>query len=318
MLPPLIPVRIRSKVVTAEDIHAFDLVAADGGRLPAFTAGAHIDVEVEPGLVRQYSLCNRPGDTDRYRIAVLRDPASRGGSARIHEVFAEGRVVGVSAPRNHFELDQGARRSVLVAGGIGVTPLLAMAAHLQGAGASFDLHYCARSRSRAAFHDELVGGVFSDRLHFHFDDGPADQRFDPAKAFGAPEPGTHIYVCGPQGFIDWVLEAARAQGWPDASLHREYFSAAPVVTEGDAAFDVRINSNGAVYTIPPDRTVVDVLAENGIEIPVSCQQGICGTCITRVLEGEPDHRDMVLMGTEMDEFAPCCSRARTPLLVLDL
>lgn len=318
MLPQLIPVRIKSKFAVADDIHALDLVPVDGGRLPGFTAGAHIDVEVGPGLVRQYSLCNHPGETDRYRIAVLRDPMSRGGSARIHDDFVEGAVVRISAPRNHFELDDSAGRSILVAGGIGVTPMLAMAAHLQERGGEFDLHYCTRSRSRTAFHDDLVDADFAHRLHLHLDDGPADLRFDPDKAIGAPEPGVHVYVCGPQGFIDWVLTSARAQGWPEASLHREYFSASPVAADGDTAFDLRINSSGAVYTIPADRAVVDVLAEHGIEIPVSCQQGICGTCITRVLEGVPDHRDMVLLGTETDEFAPCCSRSRTPLLVLDL
>ncbi|QBX36676.1 oxidoreductase [Brevundimonas sp. S30B] len=318
MPPSMIAVRIQAKRPAADDIQTFELVAADGGALPPFSAGAHIDVEVEPGVLRQYSLCNRPGETERYRIAVLRDPASRGGSVRLHDAFAEGEAVNISPPRNHFELAPGASRSILIAGGIGVTPLLSMAAHLQAEGADFEFHYCTRSPARTAFHDELVRGDFADRLILHFDDGPDHQRFNPDKALGAPQPGVHIYVCGPQGFIDWVLASARSQGWSDGQLHREYFSASPIVVDGDQAFEVRVNSTGAVYPIPADRTVVEVLADHGIEIPVSCQQGICGTCITRVIEGEPDHRDMVLMGTEMDEFAPCCSRARTPLLVLDL
>lgn len=319
MTPSWIPVRVASKRLIAEDIQSFDLTAVEGGVLPPYTAGAHIDIEVRPGLVRQYSLCLAPGEAEIYRIAVLRDPASRGGSTAMHDELAEGAVVRISAPRNHFELDPAAGRSVLLAGGIGVTPLLSMASQLHRDGKDYVLHYCARSQARTAFHDEVAAGELSPHVRFHFDEGPGAERLDLNIALGAPSAETHVYVCGPGGFIDWVFSTAEALGWPRAQLHREYFSAeAPVASADDEAFDVRIASTGAVYAIPGGRSVTDVLAEHGIDIPVSCQQGVCGTCITRVLEGEPDHRDLVLMGDEMDEFTPCCSRSRTPLLVLDL
>lgn len=319
MIPDWISVCVASKRSIAEDIQAFDLTAVGGGALPAYTAGAHIDIEVRPGLVRQYSLCQAPSEAEGYRIAVLRDPASRGGSTAMHDDLREGDVVRISVPRNHFELEPTATRSVLLAGGIGVTPLLCMAEQLQRDGKEFVLHYCARSRARAAFHDDVANGELAAHVRFHFDEGLDASRLDLAGALGAPSAETHVYVCGPSGFIDWVFSGAEAMGWPRAQLHREYFSAeAPTANADDEAFDVRIASTGAIYAIPGGRSVTDVLAEHGIDIPVSCQQGVCGTCITRVLEGEPDHRDLVLMGDEMDEFAPCCSRSRTPVLVLDL
>ncbi|MFN3537485.1 MAG: PDR/VanB family oxidoreductase [Brevundimonas sp.] len=314
-----ISVRVGAKRFVAEDIQSFELVHPDGDDLPPFTAGSHIDVEVQPGIVRQYSLCNTPGESRRYQIAVLRDPDSRGGSIGMHEALVEGGMVRISPPRNHFALDSQARRSILLGGGIGVTPLMAMARHLTSQNADFVLHYCTRSRSRTAFHDDLTEGPFAGNVHLHFDEGLEAQRLNPEQVLGVPEPGTHVYVCGPAGFIDWVFTAAKALGWPNEQLHREYFSATqPEASGDDHPFEVRIASSGASYTVPAGRTVVDILAEQGIVIPVSCQQGVCGTCITRVLDGEPDHRDLVLMGTEMDEFAPCCSRSRTPVLVLDL
>lgn len=319
MNPSWISVCVASKRSIAEDIQAFDLTAVEGGPLPVYTAGAHIDIEVRPGLVRQYSLCRAPGEAEGYRIAVLRDPASRGGSTAMHDDLREGDVVRISAPRNHFELEPTAARSVLLAGGIGVTPLLSMAGQLHRDGKDFVLHYCTRSRARAAFHDDAANGELAAHVRFHFDEGPGASRLDLESALGAPSSGVHVYVCGPSGFIDWVFSTAEKMGWPRAQLHREYFAAeAPVVSADDEAFDVRIASTGATYAIPGGRSVTEVLAEHGIDIPVSCQQGVCGTCITRVLEGQPDHRDLVLMGDEMDEFAPCCSRSRTPVLVLDL
>jgi vanillate O-demethylase ferredoxin subunit len=313
-------VRVARKSREAESICSYELVRLDGAALPPFGAGAHIDVHLPNGLVRQYSLCNAPGETHRYLIGVLRDAASRGGSQSMHDDVDAGTVLTISAPKNHFPL-VAAKRTLLLAGGIGVTPILAMAETLAGAGAEFEMHYCARSPERAAFTERIETSRFADRVHLHYDSGAADQRLDLAALLAAPAPDTHVYVCGPQGFIDHVLDSARARGWPAAQLHVEYFGAAAVDTGGDRPFDVQLASSGTVVTVPAGRTALEVLAEAGVDIPYSCEEGVCGTCLTRVLAGEPDHRDLYLTDEEHaanDQFTPCCSRARTPLLVLDL
>jgi vanillate O-demethylase ferredoxin subunit len=310
-------VRVARKTREAESICSYELVPVDGAALPPFEAGAHIDVHLPNGHMRQYSLCNAPGETHRYLIAVLRDAASRGGSQAMHDAVDVGTILTISAPKNHFPL-VAARRTLLLAGGIGVTPLLAMAETLAGQGAAFEMHYCVRAPERAAFLERIRTAGFAEQVRVHYD---ADQTFDLAGLLATPAPDTHLYVCGPQGFIDHVLGSARASGWPAAQLHVEYFGAAAVDTGGDRAFDVQLASSGRVVTIPAGRTVLKVLAEEGVEIPYSCEEGVCGTCLTRVLAGEPDHRDLYLTDEERaanDQFTPCCSRARTPLLVLDL
>jgi vanillate O-demethylase ferredoxin subunit len=313
-------VRVARKVCEADDICSFELLPAEGEVLPAFEAGAHIDVHLRDGLVRQYSLCNPPHERHRYLIGVLRDPGSRGGSLALHDEIEAGKLLAISAPKNHFPL-VAASRSLLFAGGIGVTPILAMAEALCAAGADFEMHYSARTPERTAFRERIAGSPFAARVHFHYDCGDEAQKLDAARVLGAPNPDTHIYVCGPGGFIDHLLASASALGWPSAQVHREYFSAAPVDAGGDTPFDVRLASSGQVFTVPAGRTVVEVLAANGIDIPVSCEQGICGTCLTRVLGGVPDHRDVYLTDEERaanDQFTPCCSRSRSAMLSLDL
>lgn len=305
----------------AEGICSFELAAADGSALPAFEPGAHIDVHLDGGLIRQYSLCPGPDQRGRYLIGVLREPASRGGSAAMHALQA-GQRLHISAPRNHFPLVGNARRQLLFAGGIGITPLLAMAEHLAASGHDFKLHYCARTAARMAFAQRIRSGLVGDRVSFHADDGAAEQRLDLDAALGAPQDGNHVYVCGPGGFMDWVLSGAHARGWPETQLHKEYFSApAQPTTAGDEPFEVQIGRDGAVHAVPAGRSVVEVLAGQGIEIPVSCEQGVCGTCLTRVLDGTPEHRDVYLTDQERaanDCFTPCCSRSRSERLVLDL
>jgi vanillate O-demethylase ferredoxin subunit len=314
-------VRVAGKVSEADGISSFELVAADGAPLPPFEAGAHIDVHLRDGLLRQYSLCNPPHERHRYLIAVLRDPSSRGGSTAMHDEIEAGHLITISAPKNHFALEPAAARSLLFAGGIGVTPILAMAEELAGAGADFEMHYSARTPERAAFLQRIAAAPYATRVHVHYDSGDAAQKLDCAAVLGAPRADTHIYVCGPGGYIDHVLGAANALGWPAAQVHREYFSAAPVDEAGDTAFDVKLASSGQVFTIPPGRTVVEVLAEHGVDIPVSCEQGVCGTCLTRVTAGVPDHRDVYLTDEERaanDQFTPCCSRSKSAVLSLDL
>jgi vanillate O-demethylase ferredoxin subunit len=271
-------------------------------------------------LVRQYSLCNDPTERHRWRIAVLRETTSRGGSAGMHERVKVGDSVRVSAPRNLFGLFP-TGPSLLLAGGIGVTPLLSMAQALHRAGRDFEMHYCARSAPRMAFRTEIAAAPFASQVQFHVDDGDAAQKFDVEAVLRGAAPDTHLYVCGPGGFMEHVLGAARRLGWPDERLHREYFAAGPVDTSADGAFDVQLGRSGKRFSVPADKTVLEVLLAQGVDIPSSCEAGVCGTCITRVLEGTPDHRDSYLTDDEHranDQFTPCCSRSLTPVLVLDL
>ncbi|HEY2817116.1 MAG TPA: PepSY domain-containing protein [Casimicrobiaceae bacterium] len=314
-------VQVVGKRVEATDICTFELADPLGNPLPSFGAGSHIDVHIGDGLVRQYSLCNDPRDTQRYLIGVLRVADSRGGSAAMHEQVHEGDVLEISEPRNHFRLAHGAKRSLLIAGGIGVTPILCMAERLANIGAEFEMHYCTRAEQRTAFLKRIRESSFADRVHFHFNDGPVDQKFDVEKVIAAAAPDTHLYVCGPKGFMDQVLATARRRRWPEQALHREYFASQAQASPNDVEFDVRLASTGRVYRIPKDQTVVAALTAQGIDIPTSCGQGVCGTCLTRVIDGDPDHRDLYQTDAERarnDQFTPCCSRARSPVLVLDL
>lgn len=314
---PTIRTRVLARVDEADDIVSFELAALDGQALPAFSAGAHIDVHIRPGLVRQYSLCNAPSERHRYQIAVLRDPQSRGGSNAIHDGLQAGDVLQIGAPRNHFPLVDAARY-LLFAGGIGITPILCMAERLAQDGAAFTLHYCTRSAERTAFRRRIAGAAFAQRVHVHCD--AAGKRLDIDATLAEAAPDTHLYVCGPAGFIDAVTDAARKLGWSEERLHVEHFGAAPPAPGLDAPFEVRIASSGQTLTVPPGRSVTQVLEDAGIAIPVSCEQGVCGTCITRVLDGAIEHRDQYFTDEEKaanDQFTPCCSRGRGTL-VLDL
>lgn len=314
-------VRVARKAMQTADICTFELVGLDGGPLPAFSAGSHVDVALPNGLTRQYSLCNDPKETHRYLIGVLRDPASRGGSQAMHEQVQEGQVLQISAPKNHFPLAHDARRSLLLAGGIGVTPILCMAERLAITGADFEMHYCTRSRARTAFYERIAASAYAPQVRFHFDDGEAEQKLDLAALLAAPQTGVHLYVCGPKGFMDAVLGTARARGWPEPQLHYEFFAAEVAQSDSDASFEVKLASSGRIITVPRDQTVTQALAAAGVEVQTSCEQGVCGTCLTRVLEGVPEHKDLYLTPEEQaanDQFTPCCSRSKTPLLVLDL
>ena len=313
-------VKVLKKTREAEGIASFELARTDGKPLPAFSAGSHIDVQVPGGLTRQYSLCNDSSEQHRYRIAVLRDPASRGGSVGMHDAVNEGDIINISAPRNHFPLQQ-AKHTLLFAGGIGVTPLLCMAQRMGAVGGDFAMHYCTRSEERTAFREEIAASAFAGKVSFHYDTGEAAQKLNLEALLATPHAGTHIYVCGPGGFIDYVVNTARAKGWNKDQVHLEYFGAAPQDKSGDGSFEIKIASTGKTYPIAADTSVTEALKAHGIEILTSCEQGVCGTCITRVLEGEPDHRDMYFTDEEHaknDQFTPCCSRSKSAVLVLDL
>ncbi len=218
-------VRVARKTAEAMDIATFELVEVDGHGLPAFSAGSHVDVHLPNGLTRQYSLCNDPDESHRYLIGVLRDAASRGGSQAMHEAIHEGDLLRISAPKNHFPLAHQAKLSLLLAGGIGITPILCMAERLAISGAAFEMHYCTRSPERTAFRQRIAASAFAPRVQFHFDDGEAAQKLKLDALLAQAGPGVHLYVCGPKGFMDFVLDAARGAGWPAGQLHYEFFGA---------------------------------------------------------------------------------------------
>lgn len=313
------PVRIARKAREATGICTFELVHPKGGRLPSFSAGSHISVHIRPGLIRQYSLCNDPQETHRYLIGVLRVEASRGGSEAMHDLEA-GMLLDISGPRNHFPLIHEARRTLLLAGGIGVTPILGMAEQLGRAGSDFAMHYCTRSAERTAFLQRIRSSAYGDRVTIHFDDGPLEERLNLQTVLASPDPDTHVYVCGPRGFMDAVMATARQSGWSEANVHSEYFSGRPQAADQNVPFDIKVASTGKVIRVAREQSALEALRSAGIEVPSSCAEGVCGTCLTRVLAGQPDHRDLFLTAAERarnDRFLPCCSRA-AGTLVLDL
>jgi vanillate O-demethylase ferredoxin subunit len=254
-------------------------------------------------------------------IAVLLEADSRGGSAAIH-ALVPGDTIEIGPPRNLFPLVQEAEHSILFAGGIGITPILSMAHHLSATGASFEMHYSARSPARMAFRDDLRNSRFSDRVHLYHDTDPPHARLDLGTLLREPAAGKHLYVCGPAGFIAAVLAAASEQGWQPANVHREYFGAAPhIANDSNHAFTVELARSGASVEVGAAESIVKALARIGVEVPVSCEQGVCGTCLTRVLDGTPDHRDSYLLDSEKEannQILCCCSRAKSNLLVLDI
>lgn len=317
-----INVVISRKQVEAQNVSVLELVPDNGEQLPPFSAGAHIDIYMSNGITRQYSLCNSPREHHRYLISVLRETSSRGGSAFMHDNVFEGDMISISPPKNHFALEADAKRSILIAGGIGITPILSMAEELRDAEADFELHYAGRSLHRMAFVERIRSGSIGNETKFYLDDDAPDKRFNAQSLVGKPSDSTHIYVCGPSGFIESILGAAHASGWAEANLHREFFgAAAPVKMNPSDPFEMEIKSTGKILLVPADKSALEVLSEHGVDVPSSCEQGVCGTCLTRVLAGEPDHRDMFLSDGEKRQnshFTPCCSRARSRRLILDL
>lgn len=314
-------VQVQHKKITATDIVHFELVDPHGRELPAFTAGAHIDVQTNTQHLRQYSLCNTSSDHKSYHIAVLREASSRGGSVAMHDQVEEGDYLQISAPRNHFLLDHSARHTLLFAGGIGITPILTMAEELHQRGSQFELHYSASTPDKAAFVSYLKSAPFADRVTFYFTQIDGGRRIDLTRLSARPESGVHVYVCGPEAFNDAVVATYKSAGWPASQLHTEYFVGADVDTGSDHNFEVQLARSGLSFVIPADKTVAEVLINHDIDLLTSCEQGICGACITKVLEGTPEHRDRYMTDEEHaanDQFTPCCSRSRSKVLVLDL
>jgi vanillate O-demethylase ferredoxin subunit len=284
------------------------------GKLPPFTAGAHVDVRVGLALVRQYSLCNSPAQTHRYVICI--------GSAERHRDIHVGQRTQISVPRNHFPLVD-AERYVLVAGGIGVTPLLSMAQELAARQAEFALHYYASSVANSPLLEWILASDFADRVVVHHSDAGDSIRGALPKGLREPDAGAAVYVCGPSGFMSYVVEQATGLGWQAGQIHLERFT--PTVTDrdvdADGEFTVRLASTGLSYVIPADRTIAEVLVDNDVPVELSCEQGMCGACLTPVLSGQVDHRDEVQTDAERDantHITICCSRSHSAELVLEI
>lgn len=315
-----IEVKVAKKVVEAVDVVSLELVPTKGANLPPFSAGSHIDVELPNGLIRQYSLCNDALQTHRYHIGELLDSDARGGSKSVHNEVVDGSTIRICEPRNHFLL-VAADRSILFAGGIGVTPILCMAERLFCTGAEFEMHYCARSSDRTAFVERLESSAFAQRVAFHFDDSAASQRIDARAVLEKPDRRTRLYVCGLKGFMDHVMETARQYGWSEQNIYLEYFAGQTQTESSNSAFEVKIASSGWLIPVAADQSVVAALNAHGIVVPVSYKQGVLGICVTQILSDMPDHRDLYLTDAEKaknDQMTMCCSRAVTLILVLDL
>lgn len=306
----------------AARIRAFELVDPSGEDLPRFSAGAHIDVHVPGGFIRQYSLCSDPADRTGYEIAVLDEPNGRGGSHAMHVACRAGDVLSVSQPRNHFPLHDDASHHLLLAGGIGITPIMSMIATLAAARSRYTVVYCTRSPAETAFRERLAlidGG----QVTVHHDGGDPRRSLDLVTLLAAPVPGTHLYCCGPPGMLSAV--AGATSHWAPETVHVERFTAAQTASgptdspSNDGSFLIELPRRGMVLRVPADQSILEVLRKAGVPRESSCEAGVCATCRTRYLDGEPDHRDYILEEDERAEYLTiCCSRSLTERLVLDL
>lgn len=315
-----LPARIVGIEAVSSEVNAYLLESCSTTALPAFAAGAHIDLHIAPGLIRQYSLCSGPRADGRYRIAIKREDGGRGGSLAAHRSLKRGDEVQISTPRNLFPLVDNASSVILVSGGIGITPLMSMAETLAARGTPFVFHACARSQSALPFSSELSSATYAAQICTHLDDGAAAQKLGAADL--APwQPGMALYLCGPQGFMRHVQDMAKARGWPEDAIHTESFAAPVHDASKNRAFEIVLRTSGQRITVPADRTLLDVLQENRIPAAVAvCTQGLCGSCVLRVCEGEVEHRDVVLGAQDRRAgfMTACVSRAAGERLILDL
>jgi ferredoxin-NADP reductase len=315
--------KVSSVEALTDRIRAVTLTSADGRKLPGYQAGAHIKITLPTGGERHYSLINSDAETDpshgtdSYRLGILKEAASKGGSLFMH-ALAPGDTIDTSAPKNDFALASHDGPAILLAGGIGVTPMISMAAELQRSGRPFEFHYSGRSRPLMAFVDEIEAAC-GDALKVYCDD-EAERCLDLVGLIERAPADAHFYVCGPRGMIEAVRERALAKGFDKERVHFELFDQ-PEEQAGDQSFEVEVKSTGEVFTVAPGRTIIEVLEEGGVDLVYDCQRGDCGICQTTVLEGVPDHRDVILTDEERaanDVMQICVSRSKTPRLVLDL
>lgn len=309
----------------ANGINTYELVDPNGAALPPVTAGAHIDVYLDNGMVRQYSLCNDPAETNRYVIAVLKDEAGRGGSKALQASIRVQDIVKVGPPRNNFVLDENASHYLLLAGGIGITPLKSMCHRLESLGKSYKLYYCAKTPDFAAFKDDLAKLGGAREVVFHYDNGDVRNGLDLKTLLATHNQDAQLYYCGPPGFMQACFQAA--QHWPKGAVHYEHFglpvapASTPIATDydPDAPFPVKLNRSGRLIQVNAGQSLVDALGKAGVHVDTSCESGLCGSCKLPYLSGEPEHLDYILSEDEKRQYLTACvSRCRVGPLVLDI
>ena len=308
---PVIRVEISKVEKMTDGVTKYEFSSLDGRDLPEWTAGAHLDIVVAPEFLRQYSMSGDPVDRSKYQVGVLREDEGRGGSALLHRIFTEGRKIFISKPINHFELDESATKTYLMGGGIGVTPMIAMAHRLHAIGADFEFHYSCSSRNNAGFLEDLVHFDWADRVQLHFSD--EGTRADLDTVLGNYKPDNHVYCCGPEPYMTAVMDAAERQGYKEHERHIEYFNVPEMPEYENHPFKLKLAKSGRVLDVPADKTATDVLTENGVHIDVKCSDGICGVCKCGLVDGEAEHRDFVLSKSQQkDSIILCQSRAAKP------
>ena len=307
-LPKMMALRVTRNAKIADGIHLLEFRDAGGKPLPEFSAGAHITIRVPNGALRKYSLCNDPAERDRYAIAVKREANGRGGSTNLIDGVKAGDELMVAAPINDFELPQRAQDFLFIAGGIGITPIMAMIRQVQAEKKRFRLFYCTRSPETTAFRGELSAPEFKDKVTIHYDQGDPARSLDLRPILAERKNREHLYCCGPRPLMEAVRNMTGH--WSSAAVHFEAFSDAETHKPNDKPFKVKLARSGEVIDVPVTKTILEALRDHGLDVPSSCETGTCGTCRTKLLAGEADHRDLVLAEHERgDNIMICVSRA---------
>jgi vanillate O-demethylase ferredoxin subunit len=314
------PVIVAKRTDEAHNMVSFELIDPAGAELPPFSAGAHIDVTGPTGVMRQYSLCNSATERHRYVIGVWNDANSRGGSKALHAQVKVGDTLQVGSPRNRFRVPRSAKRAILMARGVGATPILSIADHLERQGIPFELHYVYAMMSPGSFSELIQRSNFAARVNYYFEASELNQLLNPAAILTEQPEDTQLFICGVDWWQDPIIALAEQKGFAKERIHVERFASKVPPAALDKVFDVKIASTGAVFKIPGDKTVTAFLEEQGVKVPTSCEQGVCGTCKIKILEGQADHRDKRLSDQEKAEgyFLACVSRGKSDVLVLDL
>lgn len=313
---PVLQVVIAKAEAQADSVTKYELQSLDGSDLPEWTAGAHLDIVVAPEFLRQYSMSGNPADRSKYQIGVLREDSGRGGSALLHRIFAEGRKIFVSKPINHFPLQEHGLKSFLMGGGIGITPMIAMAHRLYEIGADFELHYSGRARETMGFLEDIASFPWANQAHLHISSEGSRAQLDDILKYVH---GTHVYTCGSEPYMHAVMGAAAAAGFPEENRHLEYFSVPEAPEYENHPFTIKLAKSGKTLNVPADKSAADVLTDNGVAVDIKCSDGICGVCKCGLISGDVEHRDYVLSKAQRETaIVTCQSRAAEPDGVIEL